>query len=265
MPTLSELVDSLEREGAPARAERSNIVLARHGDWPNTQVLLWCFSGGHVFLRPETRGVKPFDCDQHGFSRAAPRISVKLSTPSSRPIPSTSDDSAPAAPILVPQPVADSGGYASVRFAHDAVTVPGDVREVVNAVVDAVPTLADTITAQGGISRPLLKEAIGPTLTEYGLKSGSVSGSFGGWEIDYVSRSRALAVSVQTGRAAANNTALLALLAAAALPEVEWAILVLPHKYKGGNTFDAVANQLLALTTVRGISLSVQGAFIVGF
>ncbi|MDQ0375970.1 hypothetical protein J2X26_004313 [Cellulomonas humilata] len=115
------------------------------------------------------------------------------------------------------------------------------------------------------MNRQLLKGAIGPILSEFGLKPGSGRGSFAAWEIDYVSSARAVTVSVQTGRAAANNTALLALLAAAALPEVDWAVIVLPHKYKGANAFDAVANQFLALTRVRGVSLSLQGAFIVGF
>ncbi|RYV50994.1 hypothetical protein [Pengzhenrongella frigida] len=159
----------------------------------------------------------------------------------------------------------NGGGYISVRFAHDAVTVPGVVRDVVNAVVAGVPALADKVTPAGGVNRLLLREAIEPILRANGLGSGIPSGSFAEWEIDYVSLDRALAVSIQTGRAAANNSALLALLAASALPEVEWVLVVLPHRYKGANTFDAVANQFQSLTAAHGIDLSLQGAFIVGF
>src|SRR3712207_6743837 len=76
MLDLSALMDALNREGPPSRPERSNIVLAKHGEGRATVDLLWCFHGGHVFARLETRGVKPFECEQHGLprivSRAAP-------------------------------------------------------------------------------------------------------------------------------------------------------------------------------------------------
>lgn len=153
-------------------------------------------------------------------------------------------------------------GYRSVRFAHDAITVPGGVHALVNTVIGLVPELS--ASARDGLSRRSLHEVLRPEILLAGGSDAPVPG-FGGGEIDFVLSTPGVAVTVQTRRASQENAALVALIAASSMPDVEWLIVAVPEMHAGRKIFSAVAAQFMALNATRGVSFALQGAFLIGF
>lgn len=142
--------------------------------------------------------------------------------------------------------------------------LPSEVTEVVSAVRTLASELSRTVAPDGGIRTQALVETLTPSLLVLGVTPG-FSGSFATAQVELSSVDRRVAVSVRTGRAATNNDALLAVLAAASSPDVQWAIIVLPERYKGNQTYAAVLRQLGELRAARGIHLDLRGVVLVSF
>jgi hypothetical protein len=142
--------------------------------------------------------------------------------------------------------------------------VPLEIQPLLNAVQGLLPSMAATEDSSGGLRRPLLVDALAPAVAAYNLRPPR-GRTFAASEIDLVSRELRLAVSVQAGRARTNNGALMAVLAAAAMPDVDWMILVAPAKYKGSATAEPIRRELATLAASDGVTLSLGGVALLGF
>lgn len=146
-----------------------------------------------------------------------------------------------------------------------AVSGPSEtVQEVIDSVTLETGALSKTVTPAGGVNVSKLRDVLSATAARHGLHLGS-GDTFAVNELAWESRDRALAVAVQAGRAATNNGGLVSLLAAAARPQVDWLILVLPERYKGATTYGVVLRQLRALSRADGIDLDLVGVTLIGF
>lgn len=74
-----------------------------------------------------------------------------------------------------------------------------------------------------------------------------------------------LVVSVQAGRALANNGSLTATLAAAACDSADWLVMLVPAHYKGGTVSQKVHQQISSLYQSSGIHLDLVGVCLVPY
>lgn len=121
--------------------------------------------------------------------------------------------------------------------------------------------LRGTETSNGGLKRELLKDVLVGRVP--GLQFAPPG--FASREIDLLVPERALAVSLQAGRAWTNNGALLAVLAAADAKDVRSLILFVPEHYKSGVQHAYVREQLQHLAAATGITLDLDGVLLLGF
>lgn len=136
------------------------------------------------------------------------------------------------------------------------------------AVVDAValtqPELARTVDSKGGITVEALRGVLEPVVEQVGFDECSHA-TFSAKELLWEHAGLRVAISVQAGRAETNNGALMAVLAAAAQPSVDWLVVVLPDRYKGGSTFGKVRDRVRALKDATGVRLDLAGVTLIGF
>jgi hypothetical protein len=91
-----------------------------------------------------------------------------------------------------------------------------------------------------------------------------ISASLGRGQLDFYVPDERIAVTVQAGRAWTNNEALLAVLAAAGQPAVDWLVLPVPMIYKGSAQYPQIVQQLQALATADGVGLDLKGLVVLG-
>lgn len=140
----------------------------------------------------------------------------------------------------------------------------GPLQSVIDAVTHQTGALAATVTAAGGVQVSKLRDALRAVASSHALVHPS-GDTFAVGELAWESRAAGLAVAIQAGRAAANNGGLISVLAAAARPDVDWLILVLPERYKGATCYGAVLKQIGAVSGARGIDLDLAGVTLIGF
>lgn len=122
----------------------------------------------------------------------------------------------------------------------------------------------NTFSLDGGINRQAVGVVLDETLRAAGFLPGSPA-TLSPKELDYTSLELWSAVSIQAGRAMTNNGALLAVLAGASCPDVDWLILLVPERYKNSATHDAVLRQMKELEGASGIRLDLQGVLLVEY
>lgn len=147
--------------------------------------------------------------------------------------------------------------------AEDA-EAPGEVTIVVEALERDSQALRATQGPDGGLKRPMLRQAVAESLGGLGCAHGSKS-RFASEELDFLLADQRLAISVQAGRAWTNNGALLALLAAAADPEVDWLAVMVPFSYKTGTQYSRVARQMTDLVAAHGVDLDLAGVALIAY
>jgi hypothetical protein len=135
---------------------------------------------------------------------------------------------------------------------------------VIDSVVLEMGGLAKTVTPAGGVKVSKLRDVLRAVAAMHGLVH-PFGDTFAAGELAWESREKALAVAIQAGRAATNNGGLVSVLAAAARPDVDWLILVLPERYKRGSTYGIVLKQIGALSGADGIDLDLAGVTLIGF
>lgn len=132
--------------------------------------------------------------------------------------------------------------------------------------VDRVaPAMRRTEGRTGGLNRDALLVVVDEALEGHGHWTRPEPGTFAHKEVDRTSPDLGLALSVQAGRAYPNNGALLAVLAAAALRDVDWLVLTVPALYKNAKQFEPVAAQLQALSREPGVRLSLKGVVLLPY
>lgn len=151
-----------------------------------------------------------------------------------------------------------------VRFGALGADPPPAVRDVVDAIVDLQPDLGATLTPSGGITRALLDAVIHKSVRSLGFMRGS-DATIAAKELDYTNPARWTAISIQAGRAMTNNGALLAVLAAASARDIDWLVLLVPDRYKGGATYAPVVRQMLELETSPGIRMELEGVVVIPY
>lgn len=152
-----------------------------------------------------------------------------------------------------------------VRFRSVELPVlPPNLESLVVDIELRLPDMAATVGPSGGLKRDDLLRTIAPVARAYGLGVPEQR-TFAGSEIDLLSTSARAAVSVQAGRAKTNNGGLLAVLAAAAMPTVDWLILIVPERYKGSTTAPPVRHDVHALARSGGIELDLSGVVILSY
>ena len=114
-------------------------------------------------------------------------------------------------------------------------------------------------SAAGGLLRPGLVAALQSSLSLPEPLTIFNGGSFSSNELDLERRSLRLAVSVQAGRALANNGALAATLAAAACDSIDWLVMLVPAQYKKNTVYQKVHQQISGLCASPGIRLNLAG------
>ena len=120
-----------------------------------------------------------------------------------------------------------------------------------------------TEESNGGLKRKALKSVVEARLL--GTPIGSSGGGFFPHELDFVLPTQNAAVSVQAGRAWMNNGALLAVLAAAAQPNIEWLLCLVPFTYMNAAQFDPVVAQIEALAVSDGVDLDLRGIIVIAY
>jgi len=115
-----------------------------------------------------------------------------------------------------------------------------------------------------GLRRLDLLASLAPVARAFHLEVPELT-SYGGTEIDICHRTGRLAISVQTGRARTNNGALVAVLAAASAPDVDWLIALAPTRYKETPTAQPVRQNLRSLATAAGVDLELKGALVLDY
>ena len=138
------------------------------------------------------------------------------------------------------------------------------MHEIVDVMELAVPALAGTIDAKGGVLVAALRQVLDPVAEGLGLAP-CRHDMFAAKVLSWENRDRRIAVSVHAGRAESNNEVLLAVLGAAAHFDVDWLVAVLPSRYKQGHTFEKVVAQLGALSRAGGVRMDLVGVTLVGF
>lgn len=164
-------------------------------------------------------------------------------------------------------PEADTlGDVTSVTISLTAAvsTPSGAVQTTINALSARSADLARTASPDGGVRAGELREVLNPVVGELGFQPSS-GDSFSRRSLSWVAPQHRTAISVHGGRAFTNNEVLLAALGAAAHPEVDWLIAVLPDRYKEGPTFRNVEDQLEQLAQADGIDLGLIGVTLVAF
>ena len=157
-----------------------------------------------------------------------------------------------------------SGMTAVLSFVSIGTEVPQPVREVVEDLERLQPRLAATMKPEGGYERVRLDSVIRPMILGFGFEPGSAA-TIAPKELDYTALDRWTALSIQAGRAATNNGALLAVLAAASTRDVDWLVVLVPARYKGGNTYEQVMDQLRDLEASPGVRLELEGAVVIEY
>jgi hypothetical protein len=107
-------------------------------------------------------------------------------------------------------------------------------------------------------------DVLQPVTDRLGFTTGAPS-TFVPAAIHAVSLDRRVALGVHGGRALTNNGAFVSVLAAAAHPDVDWLVIVLPQRYKGSATLTGVLTQLGELRQASGIRLDLVGVTLIGF
>lgn len=142
--------------------------------------------------------------------------------------------------------------------------LPDHVAELARELEERASSLRSTEDERGGLRRHDLLAALASVVR--GRRMGVPDGeTFAAAEIDLVGATSHVALSVQAGRARANNAAVLAVLGAASMAEVRWLIIVLPAQYKGSTVAAAVARDILMLTRAEGIRLDLEGVVTVAY
>jgi hypothetical protein len=141
---------------------------------------------------------------------------------------------------------------------------PSEVAQLVNALLVGAPRIRATATPKGGLKSRDLVEVTAGLLT--GLVDPHACGeAFTAGQIDLLARHSRTGIAVQAGRAWMNNEALLAVLAAATDPHVDWLVLVVPDQYMGSVQASNITTQLEALGRAEGVDLELQGVAVVAF
>lgn len=143
-------------------------------------------------------------------------------------------------------------------------TVPARVASIATELELRRRAVRETFSPEGGINRQAVGGVLDSTLRAAGFMAGSPA-TLSPKELDYTSVDLWTAVSIQAGRAMTNNGALLAVLAAASCPDVDWLILLVPERYKNSATYDAVLRQMKDLEVAAGIRLDLQGVLLVEY
>lgn len=143
-------------------------------------------------------------------------------------------------------------------------SIPDAVAALAADLTLCLPAMAATETPNGGLHRIDLLGALASAIRGHGLGVPD-GGTFALREIDLVGWKPRVAVTVQTGRARTNNGALLAVLAAASLPDVRWLIAIVPERYKGSMTARPVHEDLRHLSRSQGVSLDLSGILVLSF
>jgi hypothetical protein len=138
------------------------------------------------------------------------------------------------------------------------------LQAVIDSVILETGALAKTVTPDGGVKVIKLRDVLRGVAMRHGLVH-PTGDTFAAGELAWENRELALAVAIQAGRAATNNGGLVSVLAAAARPDVDWLILVLPERYKRGPTYGDVLKQVSALSGADGIDLDLVGVTLIGF
>ena len=142
--------------------------------------------------------------------------------------------------------------------------LPDMVRAVVERIAEASPRLAALVTPQGSIKIDPLLMALEPVLSPFGVTPGGGTG-FAPTQIHFTGTGGRIGVSLQTGRAIANNGTLVSVLAAASSPDIDWIIAVVPEIYKSSKVYRNVLDQLQELQGAHGIYLDLQGVILVSY
>ena len=151
-----------------------------------------------------------------------------------------------------------------IRLSAAAHAVPEAVLAVIDAIVLVSPDLTAQVTSQGSITSEPLRETLEPVLSPFGMTPG-VQAGFAVKEIHFTGTDLRTGVSLQAGRAFANNGALVSVLASASSPDIEWMIVVVPEVYKGSKVYPRVLAQFHELQKAHGIHLDLQGAILLSY
>ncbi len=151
-----------------------------------------------------------------------------------------------------------------IHFSSPESPTPEKVSKAVTMIESQRHILRATMDERGGLKRDDLRDAMVASARKLGLDTESPA-HFERTQLDFSHRSGRYAISLQAGRAAVNNDALLSVLAAASARAIDWLIIVLPHSYKNGKPCDKVLDQLQALAQTTGIDIDIKGVVVVGF
>jgi hypothetical protein len=151
-----------------------------------------------------------------------------------------------------------------VPLSVTAHTLPDMVRTVVERIAEASPRLAALVTPQGSIKINPLRKALEPVLSPFDVTPGGGTG-FAPTQIHFTGTGRRIGVSLQTGRAIANNGTLVSVLAAASSPDIDWIVAVVPELYKGTKVYPNVLEQLRELQRAHGVHLDLQGVVLISY
>ncbi|EYR63396.1 hypothetical protein N866_01035 [Actinotalea ferrariae CF5-4] len=154
--------------------------------------------------------------------------------------------------------------YGWILFDPGAPSVPGDIAALTTDLKSLMAVAAGTETPDGGLHRTDLLGALAPAARAHGLGVPERD-TFAASEIDLARGSSGAAVSVQTGRARSNNAALLSVLAAAAMQDIRWLVIVAPARYKGTLTARPVVDDITRLSRSRGVRLDLSGVLVLAF
>jgi hypothetical protein len=149
----------------------------------------------------------------------------------------------------------------SPELAHAPPTAMADI---VGGLTVGLGTFANTATDAGGLRRDRLREVAAEIL---GLSAAPapLSGGLAHGQLDFYVPDGCIAVAVQAGRAWTNNEALLAVLAAASQPAIEWLVLLVPMIYKRSAQYPPIVQQLQALAAADGVDLDLKGVVLLGY
>ena len=142
--------------------------------------------------------------------------------------------------------------------------LPSHVTDLAEAAEARAGDLRATEDVKGGLRRDDLLAALAPVVRASGLTV-TERESFAAREVDAVDATDAVALSVQAGRARTNNGGLLAVLAAAAMDDVSWLLLLLPQHYKNSVAAQPVTDDLERLARTPGVRLALEAVVVITY
>lgn len=146
-----------------------------------------------------------------------------------------------------------------ICFGRDVSDAPAPVNAFVDEVLEALPRVTATEGLDGGFKRSYLRIALAGPIEAHGLRELVDATTFAGKEIDYFAPHLGVALTLQGGRARNNNGVQRAVLAAAAIPDVQWLVAAAPTRYKSSLAAEPIREDLTRLAHSAGIKLKSLG------